>query len=184
MIDDAGRDDLPEILAIYNEVIRNSTAVYTEVEFTQERGQTWLDAKARSGFPFIVARDASGVTGFGTFGEFRAPPCYQHSVEHSVHVRADRRGQGIGRALIVELLARAAASSKHVMIAGIDADNAVSIALHLKLGFCNVGHFHQVGFKFGRWLDLVFLQCSIPATAAAAAAPVAPNAAQSVVPKP
>jgi len=70
------------------------------------------------------------------------------------------------------------------MIAGIDADNAVSIALHLKLGFRNVGHFHQVGFKFGRWLDLVFLQCSIPATAAAAAAPVAPNAAQSVVPKP
>lgn len=184
MIDAASRDDLPEILAIYNEVIRNSTAVYTEVEFTQELGHAWFDAKARSGFPFIVARDASGVTGFGTFGEFRAPPCYQHSVEHSVHVRSDRRGQGVGRALIIELLARAAAMGKHVMIAGIDADNAVSIGLHLKLGFRNVGHFHQVGFKFGRWLDLVFLQCSIPATAAFAAAAVAPNAAQSVVPKP
>ena len=134
MIEAAGRDDLAEILAIYNEVIRNSTAVYTEVEFTQERGQAWFDAKARSGFPFIVARDASGVTGFGTFGEFRAPPCYQHSVEHSVHVRADRRGRGVGRALVIELLARAAAMRKHVMIAGIDADNAVSIGLHLKLG--------------------------------------------------
>jgi L-amino acid N-acyltransferase YncA len=170
MIDDASRDDLPEILAIYNEVIRNSTAVYTEVEFTQERGQAWFDAKAR--------------TGFGTFGEFRAPPCYQHSVEHSVHVRADRRGQGVGRALIIELLARAAASSKHVMIAGIDADNAVSIALHLKLGFSNVGHFREVGFKFGRWLDLVFLQCGIPATAASSAAPAASNVAPNVAPKP
>ncbi len=90
----------------------------------RKRGST---PRRRSGFPFIVARDASGITGFGTFGEFRAPPCYQHSVEHSVHVRADRRGQGIGRQLVIELLARAAAMHKHVMIAGIDADNAVSI---------------------------------------------------------
>ena len=157
---------LPEILAIYNEVIRNSTAVYTEVEFTQERGASVVRRQERrSGFPLIVARDASGVTGFGTFGEFRAPPCYQHSVEHSVHVRADRRGQGVGRALVIELLARAAAMHKHVMIAGIDADNAVSIGLHRSLGFSNVGHFHEVGFKFGRWLDLVFLQCILPATA-------------------
>jgi L-amino acid N-acyltransferase YncA len=184
MIEAAGRVDLAEILAIYNEVIRNSTAVYTEVEFTQERGQAWFDAKARSGFPFIVARDASGVTGFGTFGEFRAPPCYQHSVEHSVHVRADRRGRGVGRALVIELLARAAAMRKHVMIAGIDADNAVSIGLHLKLGFSNVGHFHQVGFKFGRWLDLVFLQCIIPATAASSPAPAAPNVAPNIAPRP
>jgi phosphinothricin acetyltransferase len=130
-----------------------------------------------NGFPFIVARDASGVLGFGTFGDFRAPPCYRHSVEHSVHVRADRRGQGVGRALIIELLARAAASSKHIMIAGIDADNAVSIGLHIKLGFSKVGHFHEVGFKFGRWLDLVFLQCIIPATAASAAASAAPKVA-------
>jgi L-amino acid N-acyltransferase len=110
------------------------------------------------GYPVIVVRDPSGIAGFGTFGEFRAWPCYRHSVEHSVHVRADCRGQGIGRALVLELLARAAASSKHVMIAGIDADNAVSIGLHRSLGFAAVGHFHEVGFKFGRWLDLVFMQ--------------------------
>ncbi len=94
MIEAATRRDLPEILAIYNEVIRNSTAVYTDVEFTAERGQAWFDAKTASGFPFIVARDASGIAGFGSFGEFRAWPCYRHSVEHSVHVRADRRGRG------------------------------------------------------------------------------------------
>ncbi len=96
--------------------------------------------------------------GFGTFGDFRAWPCYQFSVEHSVHVRADRRGRGIGRALIIELMARAKIMRKHMMIAGIDADNAVSIGLHQSLGFAVVGHFHEVGFKFGRWLDLKFLE--------------------------
>lgn len=164
VIDDASRDDLPQILAIYNEVIRNSTAVYSEEEFAPAHGETWFDAKMGQGFPLIVMRDSSGVAGFGTFGEFRAWPCYRHTVEHSVHVRADRRGQGMGRALVVELMARAARRSKHVMIAGIDADNAVSIGLHRSLGFTSVGHFHQVGFKFGRWLDLVFLQCILTPT--------------------
>jgi L-amino acid N-acyltransferase YncA len=164
MIDNASRGDLPQILAIYNEVIRNSTAVYSEEEFTPARGEAWFDAKLQHGFPMIIARDGSDITGFATFGEFRAWPCYRHSVEHSVHVRADRRGQGIGRALVVELLARAAAASKHVMIAGIDADNEVSIGLHRSLGFVSVGHFHEVGYKFGRWLDLVFMQCILPPT--------------------
>ena len=160
----ASRQDLPEILKIYNEVIRTSTAVYTEIELTAERGAAWFEAKRAAGLPFIVAKDESGVTGFGTFGEFRAPPCYQHSVEHSVHVRSDRRRQGIGRQLVIELMKQAAAMHKHVMIAGIDADNAVSIKLHESLGFSNVGHFHEVGFKFGRWLDLVFLHCRLTAT--------------------
>ena len=158
---DATRQDLPEILSIYNEVIRNSTAVYSEIEFTPARGQGWFDAKAEQGFPFLVAQDGGGVIGFGTFGDFRAWPCYQYSVEHSVHVRSDRRGQGLGRMLVVELIARAKAMQKHVMIAGIDADNAASIGLHRSLGFRQVGHFHEVGFKFGRWLDLVFLELSL-----------------------
>ncbi|HLZ96618.1 MAG TPA: GNAT family N-acetyltransferase [Steroidobacteraceae bacterium] len=160
-IRDAARQDLPEILAIYNEIIRNSTAVYSEVEFTPARGETWFDAKAERGFPFVVACDAGGVAGFGTFGDFRAWPCYQYSVEHSVHVRSDRRGEGIGRALVVELIERARGANKHVMIAGIDAENAVSIGLHRNLGFRQVGHFHEVGFKFGRWLDLVFLELAL-----------------------
>ena len=160
-IRDAVRQDLPEILTIYNEVIRNSTAVYSEVEFTPARGETWFDTKAEQGFPFLVACDASGVAGFGPFGGFRAWPCYQYSVEHSVHVRSDRRSQGIGRALVVALIGRARAANKHVMIAGIDADNAISIGLHRSLGFGQVGHFHEVGFKFGRWLDLVFLELSL-----------------------
>ncbi len=150
--------DLNAVLDIYNEVIRHSTAVFTEDEYTLERGRVWFDDKRKAGGAFIVARDASGVTGFGSFGVFRTWPGYRHSVEHSVHVRADRRGQGIGRALVQALLARAARAGAHVMLAGIDADNAASIALHRKLGFEVVGHLHEVGYKFGRWLDLKFLQ--------------------------
>ena len=164
MISDATRADLPGILAIYNEVIRNSTAVYTDVELTPERGETWFDAKVSNGFPFIVVRDAAGIGGFATFGEFRPHLCYRNSVEHTVHVRSDCRGAGLGRALLVELMARAAAMRKHVMIAGIDADNVVSIGLHQSLGFTHVGQFREVGFKFGRWLDLVFMQCILPAS--------------------
>jgi L-amino acid N-acyltransferase len=157
-VSDAARTQLPEILDIYNEVIRNTTAVYSDEEVTLANREAWFDTKVELGFPVLVASDDSGVLGFATFGEFRAWPCYRHSVEHSVHVRADCRRRGIGRALVLALLERAAGMQKHVMIAGIDADNAVSIRLHQSLGFTVVGHFREVGFKFGRWLDLKFLQ--------------------------
>jgi L-amino acid N-acyltransferase len=159
---EASSDDLPQILAIYNEVIRNSTAVYTEQEYDAVRGKGWFEAKRASGYPFVVTRDAAGVSGFGSFGEFRAWPCYRATVEHSVHVRADCRGQGIGRQIVEHLMQRAVELDKHVMIAGVDADNAVSIRLHERLGFTAVGHFREVGYKFGRWLDLIFLQRILP----------------------
>jgi len=164
MIDNAAANDFEQVLAIYNEVIRNTTAVYQEEEYDAACGRVWFDAKLSSGSPFMVARDAGGIAGFASFGPFRAWPCYRNSVEHSVHVRADRRGQGVGRALVLELKSRAAALGRHVMIAAIDTDNAASIHLHESLGFSRVGHFPEVGFKFGRWLDLEFLQCIIPPT--------------------
>ena len=153
----AVRAQLPEIRDIYNEVIRNTTAVFSDVEVTLENREAWFDAKRAAGFPVVVAADASGVEGFGTFGEFRTWPGYRFSVEHSVHVRADRRGRGIGRALVQALLQEAARMQKHVMIAGIDAQNVTSIALHEKLGFQVVGELKEVAFKFGRWLDLKFM---------------------------
>jgi len=154
----SSRAQLPEILAIYNEVIRNTTAVYSDEEVTLENRERWFDAKDAQGFPVLVATDSSGVVGFGTFGEFRAWPCYRASVEHSVHVRADFRRRGVGRALVEALIDAAAAMQKHVMIAGIDAENVNSISLHESLGFEVVGHFREVGRKFGRWLDLKFMQ--------------------------
>jgi phosphinothricin acetyltransferase len=162
MIDDAGAEDFEQVLAIYNEVIRNTTAVYSEEEYDRPRGRVWFDAKLSSGFPFIVARDDSGVAAFAAFGAFRAWPCYRHSVELSVHVRADRRGNGLGRALVLELKSRAAAQGKHVMIAAIDTENVASIRMHESLGFSRAAHLREVGFKFGRWLDLALLQCILP----------------------
>ena len=155
---DATEADLPMILAIYNEVIINTTAVYSEAPVTLEDRRAWWLGRLAQRYPVLVACDAGGVAGFASFGDFRAWPCYRLTVEHSVHVRADCRGQGLGKRLVSELFPRAAALAKHVMIAGVDADNRASIGMHQRLGFERVAHFREVGFKFGRWLDLVFLQ--------------------------
>lgn len=157
-ISDAQESDLPGILAIYNDVIATSTAVFSDDPVTLDERRAWWRARIAQGYPVLVAREADGVAGFATFGDFRAWPGYRFTVEHSVHVRADRRGKGIGTALIQALLQRAAALGKHVMVAGIDAANTGSIRLHERLGFEHVGRLKEVGWKFDRWLDLVFLQ--------------------------
>jgi phosphinothricin acetyltransferase len=155
---EAAESDLPEILAIYNDVIATSTAVYRETPADIDERREWLRARIAQGYPVIVAVDETGVTGFGSFGDFRNWPGYRFTVEHSVHVRADRRAHGIGAAIVAELVRRAKALGKHVLIAGIDADNIASLRLHERLGFEKVAHFREVGWKFGRWLDLVFMQ--------------------------
>lgn len=155
----AQRSDLPQLLAIFNEVIANSTAVYFLEPTTLEERTAWFETRSRAGYPVIVAANGGDVLGFASFGEFRGVwPGYRYSVEHSVHVRADQRGRGVGRALLQALFPLAADMGKHLMIGGIDADNAASLKLHEQLGFEKVAHFHEVGHKFGRWLDLVFMQ--------------------------
>jgi L-amino acid N-acyltransferase YncA len=157
-IDDAAEADLPDILAIYNDVIATSTAVYSEMPVTLENRQEWFRARVAQGYPVLVARDDTGVIAYATFGDFRSWPGYRFTVEHSVHVRADRRGRGVGTRLMEALLPRARALGKHVMIGGIDADNAPSIRMHERLGFERSAHMKEVGRKFDRWLDLVFMQ--------------------------
>ena len=154
----ASAADLPGLTAIYNEVVASSTAVFSSEPVSVAERARWWQARLAQGYPVLTARDAHGVAGFASFGDFRAWPGYRFTVEHSVHVRADGRGHGVGSALMRELLARAAALGKHSMIAGVDADNAASIRFHERLGFERAGHLRQVGYKFERWLDLVFLQ--------------------------
>jgi len=156
-IDDARRADLPAIVDIYNEIIAHTTAVYSEEPVVLAEREAWYAGRIAQGYPILAARSGGVCIGFASFGDFRAWPCYRHTVEHSVHVRADARGQGIGRQLVEALLERAMSMGKHVMVAGIDADNQPSIALHRQLGFSEVGHFPEVGRKFDRWLDLVFM---------------------------
>jgi L-amino acid N-acyltransferase YncA len=157
-IGDATEEDLAGLLAIYNEVIATSTAIYSCDPVTLEERQKWWRARTAQGYPVLIARDEQGVAGFATFGDFRAWPGYRFTVEHSVHVRAAGRGRGVGTLLVQALLARAAALGKHVMIAGVDAANAAAIRFHERLGFEKCGHLREVGYKFERWLDLVFLQ--------------------------
>lgn len=160
IIRDATGADLPGILAIYNEVIRTSSAVYTEQEATLKDRQAWLVARTGQGYPVLVAADPAdgSVLGYATFGAFRPWPGYRHTVEHSVYVHADVRGRGVGTALVEPLFGLAAALGKHVMVAGIDAANSASIRLHERLGFEQAGTLREVGTKFDRWLDLVFMQ--------------------------
>ena len=158
MIRPATPADLLGILDIYNDVIATSTAVYADDPVSLEDRQAWLAARQAQGYPVLVAVEGESTIGFASFGDFRAWPGYRFTVEHSVHVRQGYRGTGVGRALVQNLLPLASALGKHVMIAGVDADNTRSILFHERLGFERVAHFREVGFKFGRWLDLVFLQ--------------------------
>src|SRR5215472_11356715 len=158
---DATEADLEGIVRIYNEVIANTTAVFASLPVTVAERRRWWQARTAQGYPVLIARDAHGVAAFGTFGDFRAWPGYRFTVEHTLHVRADARGRGIGTQLLRVLIGRAHALGKHVMIAGVDADNAASIRFHERLGFTQAGRLREVGYKFDRRLDLVFLQRSI-----------------------
>ncbi len=159
IVRDATEGDLRGILAIYNEVIANSTAVYALEPATLADRKAWFEGRMAQAFPVLVAADRSKILGFSSFGDWRgAWPGYRYTVEHSVHVRVDRRGTGVGRRLVESLFPIAQRLGKHVMLGGIDAENEASIRFHERLGFDRVAHFREVGHKFGRWLDLVFMQ--------------------------
>lgn len=158
--------DLPAILAIYNEVIANTTAVYSYVPHTLEMRRQWFDERCAADRPVIIAERNAEVVGFGSFGPFRDWPAYKYTAEHSLHVRHDVRGHGIGSALLVALVREATSRELRTLVGGIDAANTASIALHTKHGFVECARIRDAGFKFGRWLDLVFMQLVLdgPAT--------------------
>ncbi|KKO62208.1 N-acyltransferase YncA [Janthinobacterium sp. KBS0711] len=161
-IRDAHAGDIEAILAIYNDAVSNTLAIWNERTVDAANRAAWLADRQRAGYPVLVAIDAEGkVAGYASFGDWRPFEGFRHTVEHSVYVRADSRGAGVGKTLMVELIARARGLGKHVMVAGIEAGNAGSIALHKQLGFEEVGLMRQVGTKFGAWLDLAFLQLQL-----------------------
>ena len=159
IIRDATAEDVPGILAIYNQVIATSTAVYIDDPVTLADRQAWFAARQDDGYPVLVATEGAEVLGYASNGIFRGPwPGFRYSVEHSVHIRDDQRGKGLGGLLMPPLIERAKAQGKHIIIGAIDADNAGSIRFHKRFGFEISGHMKEVGFKFGRWLDLVWMQ--------------------------
>ena len=158
-IRDADDSDLAGIMTIYNDAVRNTTAIWNDEQVDLANRRRWFEDRCRAGYPVLVAvNEAGDVLGYASFGAWRAFDGYRHTVEHSVYVKAEHRGTGLGQSLMDALIKRAQAMGKHVMVAAIEARNDGSIRLHEKLGFEHVGHLKEVGTKFGRWLDLAFLQ--------------------------
>lgn len=150
------------ILAIFNEAILTSTAMYDYAPRTMSNMDDWFKAKAAGGFPVIGVESEDGaLMGFASYGTFRAWPAYKYTVEHSVYVHRDHRGQGLARLLMQALINAARAQDVHVLVGVIDAENERSIALHHKLGFAHAGTIRQAGFKFGHWLDVMFFQLTL-----------------------
>ncbi len=150
------------ILEIFNDAILNSTALYEYQPRTMQTMDAWFKAKQGGNFPVVAAIDENNAfLGFASYGTFRSFPAYKYSVEHSVYVSPHYRGQGVGKALLQEIIRLAQQNELHVLIGGIDAQNLASIALHQRLGFTHSGTIKQSGFKFGRWLDLAFYQLTL-----------------------
>ena len=150
--------DLEPTLEIYNHAVLHTTASYDYDPRPWFEHQHWYSDKLEHGFPLLVAEQAGKVVGFATYGAFRAKIGYQYTLEHSVYVHPEFQGCGVGGALMPPLLEAARAQGAHVMMAGIDSSNAGSIAFHRRYGFVEVAVLPQVGYKFGRWLDLTFMQ--------------------------
>ena len=161
LVRDATEADLPAIRDIYNHAVEHTTAIWNETVVDLPNRVEWFKVRQARGFPVLVAVKDGVVAGYASYGDWRAFEGFRHTVEHSVYVEKDHQGAGIGKLLMQALIERAAANGIHVMIAGIEAGNAASIGLHEKLGFRNGGTFYEVGTKFGRWLDLTFMELRV-----------------------
>ncbi|MGH1356080.1 MAG: GNAT family N-acetyltransferase [Thalassovita sp.] len=160
MIRAATPDDADAIAAIYNHAVQHTTAIWNDVTVDGANRKAWMQDRFAAGMPVIVW-DQNGVQGYASYGPWRAFDGYRQTVEHSVYVAPDAQGLGIGQTLMEALITQARTDGLHVMIAGIEAGNTGSIRLHERLGFIQTGAMPQVGQKFGRWLDLVFLQLAL-----------------------
>ena len=160
-IRDAVAVDMPALRDLYNARITTETYAWTETPQTLDERRAWFARQQDREYPVLVADDSGAVVGFAAYADFRGDgkwPGYRFTVEHTIHVREDVWGRGIGRSLLNALMERARATDIHVMVAAIDSDNTASIAFHERMGFTTVARMPEVGQKFGRWLDLVLMQ--------------------------
>jgi phosphinothricin acetyltransferase len=151
--------DLKGILDIYNDAVLKTTASYDYEPRSLEQRREWFEERQRENYPVLVAVDDAGcIIGWSALNPYHARVGYRFTSENSVYVAENQRGKGVGRALLGPLLDAGKARGLHAVIAAIDADNEASVRLHAAFGFEKVGHFKQVGFKFGRWLDVVYME--------------------------
>lgn len=158
IIRDYQETDLAQLTAIYNDAVINTTAIWNERVVDEADRSRWVEARLGLGYPLIIAELDGVAAGYATFGDFRAFDGYRFTVEHSIYVDSRFRRRGIARALLAVIAERAKTIGKHVMIGGITAENEASLRLHAEAGFVEAGRLKEVGRKFDRWLDLVFMQ--------------------------
>ncbi len=157
----ASKEDCAAIGEIYNHAVLHTAAIWNDKTVDTDNRIAWFEARTLAGYPVLVMEDEGVVAGYASFGDWRAFDGFRHTVEHSVYVHPQHQGRGIGRSLMEALIVEARKIGKHVMVAGIEAQNQTSIHLHETLGFVTTGQMPQVGTKFGRWLDLTFMQLQL-----------------------
>jgi L-amino acid N-acyltransferase YncA len=159
LVRDAAQGDFPAIQTIYAHHVLHGLASFEEAPpDLEEMRRRFRDIVGR-GLPYVVAEDSGEVLGYGYCAPYRARSAYRYALENSVYVREDRRGRGVGSQLLLELIERCARLGYRQMIAVIgDSANTASIALHARHGFVRAGTLRSVGYKFGRWVDSLFMQ--------------------------
>ncbi len=150
--------DIEAVTEIYNEVLIHTTAIFRDTPASPQEREEWWKAQCEKGYPVMVAEEDGKILGFGSFGDFRSWPGYRFTVEATIHLCPEARRRGIGSVLLRELIAHARSLGKHMLVAGVDADNTASLNFLAKMGFEETAHMREVGYKFGRYLDLIFLQ--------------------------
>jgi phosphinothricin acetyltransferase len=153
----ATKADLPAINAIYNHYVEHSTCTYQTEPETAEARQRWFDAHDDA-YPVTVVQIDGQVVAWGSLSRFHVRAAYKPTVENSVYVHHAWQRRGLGRMLLADLIERARALGYHSIIAGISADQQASVTLHARLGFEPVGQLCEVGYKFDRWLDVLYMQ--------------------------
>lgn len=157
----ATKEDCAAIGEIYNHAVVHTAAIWNDTTVDTDNRIAWYEARTLKGYPVLVSEENGVVTGYASFGDWRAFDGFRHTVEHSVYVHPQHQGKGLGRELMRHLIVEARRVGKHVMVAGIETQNQASIHLHETLGFVITGQMPQVGTKFGRWLDLTFMQLQL-----------------------
>lgn len=151
-------EDAQAVMEIINDFILHTSHNYDYEPKTLEQVEQLFGEKIKDGYPILVGEVDNEIAGYATFGRFRAKPGYDKTIEHSIYLNKKAQSKGLGTAMMRQLIAIAGENGYHVMIAGMDSENVGSYQFHERLGFKEVARFSEVGYKFGKWLNLVFMQ--------------------------
>ncbi|MDE2792816.1 MAG: GNAT family N-acetyltransferase [Paracoccaceae bacterium] len=150
--------DCVAVCRLWNEIIRTTVITFTSEPRTPDGLSQLLENKALDRHPFLVASSRGRLLGFATYGQFRAGPGYAHTMESTIMIESGARGCGVGTGLMAAIENHARTQGVHSIFAGVSGENPGAVRFHAKCGFSETARLREVGFKFGRWHDLVLMQ--------------------------